>query len=274
MECVRCSLVFLPLSEKLDARETVELIERQGFQRVWWKGQLMRLSEWMEQIGSHLPAGIEIVVDRVRLEPDWYPRFVEAVEQAYQFGKGVIQIRVYPPDENGRAYLFSNKLHCAACDIEYEEPQIGLFSFNHPLGACPRCRGFGRTIEVDYRLAIPDPTRTLRECPVEPWRSGIGRECYRDMIRVCRERGFRSTCRLSSWILKHSDLLLKVTLTMGLMRNMNGLAVGMVFVVIFNGWKARRISFISGYCCQNIGSIKRALHATAHAFGKRLFYIN
>jgi excinuclease ABC subunit A len=51
---------------------------------------------------------------------------------------------------------FSNQLHCAECDIEYREPTPALFSFNHPVGACPTCRGFGRVISIDYNLAIPD----------------------------------------------------------------------------------------------------------------------
>ena len=71
---------------------------------------------------------------------------------------------VHPLDaerQPGRAAReFSSDLHCADCDIHYRDPVPNLFSFNSPLGACETCRGFGRTIGIDYDLVIPDDTQT------------------------------------------------------------------------------------------------------------------
>ena len=58
-----------------------------------------------------------------------------------------------------RTRHFSNRLHCAECDLEYREPSPALFSFNHPAGACPACKGFGRVIAIDYNAAIPDRSK-------------------------------------------------------------------------------------------------------------------
>jgi excinuclease ABC subunit A len=84
--------------------------------------------------------------------------------------------------------LFSNRLHCSHCDIEYREPSPALFSFNHPLGACPACRGFGRIITIDYDLALPDRSKSLAQGVVRPWQTGQSAECQDDLMKFCRIR--------------------------------------------------------------------------------------
>lgn len=177
---------ILPLTQRLSLEETVELIGKQGYQRLVWKGQVIGLDQWLTQTKASNPGAIEIVQDRIRISPENHARFIESVEQAYRFGKG--QIWVHFLKGGSEPLCFSEKLHCASCDIEYEAPTKALFSFNHPIGACPRCKGFGRVIEIDYHRAIPNRSLTLRECPIEPWRSGIGRECYYDMLKVCQSK--------------------------------------------------------------------------------------
>src|SRR5262249_25942544 len=81
----------------------------------------------------------------------------------------------------------SNRLHCADCDIEYRDPSPALFSFNHPVGACPACKGFGRIISIDYDLAMPDKSRTIAQGAVKPWLTGHGLESQQDLLRACRE---------------------------------------------------------------------------------------
>ncbi len=81
---------------------------------------------------------------------------------------------------------FSNQLHCARCDIAYAEPTPAMFSFNHPVGACPTCRGFGRSISIDYRRALPDRSKTLAEGVVKPWQTGMSADCQRDLLKMCR----------------------------------------------------------------------------------------
>ena len=187
----------LELSEKLSVEETAELVQRQGYQRVWYQGRPIRLEEWTQQTTGKHPAALEIIQDRVRLLSEHRARFVEAAEQAYHFGKGRLQVRLFrtaegtpPSEKEGPTILyFSRHLHCAHCDIEYRDPTVALFSFNHPLGACPQCHGFGRVIDIDYRRAIPNPDLSIEEGAIKPWQTGMGRECYWDLIRVCRAKG-------------------------------------------------------------------------------------
>jgi excinuclease ABC subunit A len=82
--------------------------------------------------------------------------------------------------------LFSRGYHCAHCDVDFREPSAALFSFNHPLGACPNCKGFGRIITIDYDLALPDRAKSLEEGVVRPWQTSQGAECQRDLMKFCK----------------------------------------------------------------------------------------
>ena len=185
----------LPLSEKLSLPETVALISRQGYQRILLGGQVARVEDLLapstaRPAGARPPA-ITVIQDRLKPSPAGRARFVEAYEQAYHFGKGKLAIHrladptVHRPHDSPERY--SNRLHCARCDLEYRQPSPALFSFNHPVGACPTCKGFGRVISIDYGLAVPDRSRTLAEGVVKPWQTGHGVECQQDLMRMCRE---------------------------------------------------------------------------------------
>jgi excinuclease ABC subunit A len=200
----------LALSEKLSLEESLALVSKQGYQRLLVEGKVVRLDEVLSRVGEHKKrlVSLTVVQDRVKVMPTNRARFVEACEQAYHFGKG--KLAIYLLGEGGLAYgrggpphpgplpkerettgpavqRFSNRLHCAECDIEYREPTPALFSFNHPVGACPTCRGFGRVISIDYNLAVPDRSKTLAEGVVKPWLTGHGLESQNDLMRACRE---------------------------------------------------------------------------------------
>jgi excinuclease ABC subunit A len=190
----------LPLSEKLSLAESLALIVRQGYQRLLVNNQIVRVEEAEPilqkfQPNGHktsAPASLVVIQDRLKLRPEARSRFCEACEQAYHFGKGKLTIFSIR-NESGRAQpvigdpqFFSNRFHCATCDIEYKEPSSALFSFNHPVGACPTCKGFGRIISIDYQLAIPDRSKSLAEGAVRPWQTGQGAECQVDLKRMCK----------------------------------------------------------------------------------------
>ena len=118
-----------------------------------------------------------------------HARAAEAIESALKAGRG--RLTVYRLDAQRRARSprrFSTALHCARCDIEYREPTPSTFSFNSPLGACETCRGFGRTMGIDYGLVVPDESKTLREGAVRPWQSQSYRQCQCDLLRYARRR--------------------------------------------------------------------------------------
>ncbi|HAM70936.1 MAG TPA: excinuclease ABC subunit A, partial [Verrucomicrobiales bacterium] len=201
----------LPLSEKLPLGESLELIARQGYQRLLLEGQPVRIEEAAARITGRTPASLTVLQDRLRIGTDARSRFVEACEQAYHFGKGHLTLWEAPAGGDGTARLwrrYSSRFHCAGCDIDYREPSPALFSFNHPVGACPACKGFGRIIGIDYRLAIPDRTKTLAGGLVKPWQTGVSAECQRDLMRACKASGVPTQvpfCELSpahqDWVL-------------------------------------------------------------------------
>jgi len=129
---------------------------------------------------------IEVVQDRMRLTEENRGRLVEALEIA--LGKGHGKCAVYNHDEPSQHWKFSSGLHCAHCDIHYKDPQPNLFSFNSALGACDTCRGFGRTIGIDWNLVIPDDSLSLRDGAIKPFRSGYSMECQEDLVRFGRKR--------------------------------------------------------------------------------------
>ena len=150
----------------------VERQTRAGFRRVWRDGDFRAIE------GLPFAAGpVELVADRVVLEAGRRGRVVEAVELAYRFGHDHVRIRF----EDGRSRRFSQRMHCANCDLDAPTPQPNLFSPNSPLGACPECQGFGRRIRPSLAKIIPDRSRSLAEGAIEPWNTPSNLEIYDDL---------------------------------------------------------------------------------------------
>jgi len=184
----------LPLSDRLTLADSLALVAKQGYQRLLHHDHVLRLEDALPALEAAGPSLLTVVQDRVRTEPAQRSRFVEACEQAYHFGKGRLRLhRLAPNEPVDRGQPFSDRHHCAACDIDYREPSPPLFSFNHPLGACPACRGFGRIISINYQLALPDPSKSLADGVVKPWQTGQGQECQKDMMNFARKRKVPTT---------------------------------------------------------------------------------
>ncbi len=168
----------VPVPERFTPTEVIALLAGQGYTRVH----------------REHPDRIEVVADRLRLGaddgPDTRARVVEAIERALKAGRGHLTVyRIDAQRHAGSPMRFSTALHCADCDIEYREPVPSMFSFNSPLGACETCRGFGRTMGIDYGLVVPDASKTLGEGAIRPWLSKSYHQCQRDLVRYARRRG-------------------------------------------------------------------------------------
>ena len=172
----------LPLTERMDVSEQLELLGKQGFRRVLVAGEVRRIEDASAALMG--ASSLTVVGDRVRITAANRARFVEACESAYRFGSGLLALR-----REGGVRQCSAGVHCARCDLDYAEPGPALFSFNHPVGACPSCKGFGRVIGIDMDRAIPDRAKALAEGAVKPWQSGMSAECQRDLIRAARKAG-------------------------------------------------------------------------------------
>jgi excinuclease ABC subunit A len=172
--------------------ESLSLIARQGYQRLLIQGAIVPLEEAAGRLKGLGPERLTVIQDRVKLAASNRARIVQACEQAYHFGKGKLAARLIQPGarEAGSPPMpFSSGLHCPRCDIEYREAGPALFSFNHPIGACPACRGFGRIIAIDYAAAVPDWTKTLAAGAVKLWQTAANAECQDDMMKFARRRG-------------------------------------------------------------------------------------
>ena len=177
--------------------EIVELLASQGYSRVHREHpdrieviqDRFRLGDGGgARSGGHGRSGESARAEERTPRPG-HARAAEAVEGALKAGRG--RLTIYRLDAQRRARSprrFSTALHCARCDVEYREPTPSTFSFNSPLGACQTCRGFGRTMGIDYGLVVPDESKTLREGAVRPWQSQSYRQCQRDLLRYARRR--------------------------------------------------------------------------------------
>jgi len=153
---------------------------RSGYDRFLQDGRIRALAEWRPATSDQ---AIEIVADRFILRPSDRARIMDSLEQAFRMGSG--RLSVWAPPRRPEA--FSSSLACARCDIHYPPPQPNLFSFNSPIGACETCRGFGRTIDVDMDLVIPDPALSIEAGAVKPWGTGAdGRREFRHLRSFCR----------------------------------------------------------------------------------------
>ncbi|MGV3534100.1 MAG: excinuclease ABC subunit UvrA, partial [Chthoniobacteraceae bacterium] len=117
--------------------------------------------------------------------PESHSRICEAIETALRFGKGKITAIL---QGSGVSVPFSLGWHCAHCDLDIAPPTLALFSFNHPQGACPKCRGFGRTIAIDLERAIPDRRMSIAGGAIKPFQTENGQECQRDLMQAARRR--------------------------------------------------------------------------------------
>ncbi|HMN45536.1 MAG TPA: excinuclease ABC subunit UvrA [Povalibacter sp.] len=172
--------------------EVVGLLEKQGYTRVHARHESevpveasAKKKGRKKQAMTRSSVTLEMIQDRLRFDPEDSARLSEALEAALRVGQG--RVNVHVPEE-ARPWRFSADLHCADCDIHYQEPVPSLFSFNSPLGACESCRGFGRIIGIDFGLIVPDENKTLAGGAIRPWQTESYRECQDDLMRFARKR--------------------------------------------------------------------------------------
>ncbi|MGH7997318.1 MAG: excinuclease ABC subunit UvrA, partial [Opitutaceae bacterium] len=176
---------------KLGWPEIFKPLQTQGYIRLLVPGpggglQPARVDELIASPPEELPAAY-VVQDRIAVRLGNRGRFVEAVETAMHFGAG--EVHLFADADRAPAGRYSRGLHSPASGRVFRQATPALFSFNSPLGACPRCRGFGRVIEIDERLAIPDRSRTIDEGAIKCWEGEVYGESKRDLKRFARRRG-------------------------------------------------------------------------------------
>jgi len=162
-------------------------MRRAGYVRARVDGQLVELGEdiTLDRQKKHT---IEIVVDRLVMKQGeaMTRRLADSVETAFIEGDGYAHI-LFP--DSTRMMQFTLHYECAEDKIRYEEPDPRLFSFNNPVGACPQCQGFGRSVGIDMDLVVPDPNKSIRAGAIQPWSFPKWRENLRDLLAIAPRAG-------------------------------------------------------------------------------------
>jgi excinuclease ABC subunit A len=178
-------------------KERLTELRRRGYNRLWQasedgtgSGRIVEFStpeSLLELDFTDAERPIFVLADRLALSADIRARLVDAIETGYREA-GEIVFRAIPRDgETVPAPMrFSAAFECSTCHRAYREPEPRLFSFNNPYGACPRCQGFGNTIDFDPGLIIPDRTKTLDEGAVDPWTKAKYRAHHGEMRRAAK----------------------------------------------------------------------------------------
>jgi len=156
-----------------------------GFHRLVHDGALLDIQE-LEDRPVAGQDHFTVLVDRLALNSRAKKRIHDSLEQAFHYGKG--RLTLIFPDTANTEQSFSDQLECATCRITYKEPVPNLFSFNSPLGACDMCRGFGRTIDIDLDLVVPDPTLSVKDGAIKPWRIKAAQWERRELLAFCQKQ--------------------------------------------------------------------------------------
>ncbi len=168
-------LAPIHLEEGRTMENKIQALAQQGYSRIKIKGEVLRIDGLNEK---NFPKKIDLVVDRIitKDEEDFYNRLADAIEIAFFEGKGELYIEELT---SKRITEFNNRFE--ADGMVFMEPNVHLFSFNNPYGACPTCEGYGDVIGIDEDLVIPNTALSIYENAIFPWR-GESMSWYRDQL--------------------------------------------------------------------------------------------
>ena len=168
-------LAPIHLEEGRKLEDKLKVLLQQGFARILVNNEMIRLDD--------LPASLSkkeilLIVDRivVKEEEEFYNRLADAVQTAFFEGKGICYLKELDSDEK---FTYSNNFELDG--MTFLEPNVHLFSFNNPYGACPVCEGYGNIIGIDAELVVPNTTLSVFENAIFPWR-GESMSWFRDEL--------------------------------------------------------------------------------------------
>jgi excinuclease ABC subunit A len=154
-------------------------LRKRGFNRLFQDGKTFEFSTPESLLELDRTQPFYALADRISIAGDLRQRVVDTVEICYREAGEAIFLSA----DSLTRHRFSEKFTCPSAHLAFLEPEPNLFSFNSPTGACPRCQGFGNTIDFDMDRVIPDRALSLRGGAIEPWTKPKGREWYRDFER-------------------------------------------------------------------------------------------
>jgi excinuclease ABC subunit A len=176
-------------AEDPQLKERLFELRKRGYNRLYQNVRIVEFSTPESLLDLNFAEPVLVLIDRIAVSPDSRLRIVDSIEQGYRESGEVLFETAPREGETAQTFRFSQRFECKQCNIRYEEPEPRLFSFNNPFGACPRCQGFGNTIDFDLNLVIPNKTLTLAEGAIEPWTKPKYKPLATEMRRYARAAG-------------------------------------------------------------------------------------
>ncbi len=167
----------------LEVRET---LEKAGYRRLLVRGEVRDIDDVPPSEALSGTAALEVIVDRIKVAPRERRRLGAAIEEAWRRADGDASLVVQSEGSSSRMRL-GRGLTCPKCARGFEPARPGLFSYQSPTGACPECRGFGRTIGIDWARVVPDESRSIKGGAIRPW-SGASTTWERSVLRKFAEK--------------------------------------------------------------------------------------
>lgn len=180
------AMVLFPVSPPASGQDAdfLQSLRTRGYGRLQWGPDVIDLHA-QDRLPRNRRQPVYVVLDRLVLRSENRSRLVEAVETAFREGDGVCVVDVIDHDR----YTYRTGFRCRECGRGFEPMRPLLFSFNHPLGACPECKGFGNILRYDPELVIPDRTTSLSQGAIEPWSKPGADWWQQQMLLAMKRRG-------------------------------------------------------------------------------------
>ena len=151
------------LEEGRELNQQLDILMKQGFSRVEENGEIRKIQDLLDGEQQECKGcPYSILIDRIQVnqeDDDLTSRLADSVQTALYEGKGECILKIFDSENNSRVVSFSDRFEKDG--IQFEAPTVHLFSFNNPIGACPVCEGFGKTIGIDEDLVVPNKSLSI-----------------------------------------------------------------------------------------------------------------
>ena len=202
-----------PAPPDVSLKPRLASLRQGGFNRLYQQGKIFEFSTPESLLEIDFAQPVYILVDRLAVAEDIRQRLIDSIELCYrESGETILEFVSSDPSEAPLCLRFNERFECKKCLTVFQVPEPSFFSFNNPYGACPRCQGFGNTIDFDLDLVIPDKNKSLSEGAVDPWTKPRYRTFYNEMRRLARSHDvpvdvpyYKLTAEQRRWVVDGDD---------------------------------------------------------------------
>ena len=203
------SVASAPAADAL--RSLLLELQKRGFNRLYQNGVVHEFSTPETLLDVDFAKPVYVLVDRLAVDPESRARLVDSVEICYREGGGetILEFVADSAGNPAERLTFNERFECKNDGTLYQEPEPRLFSFNNPFGACPRCQGFGNTIDFDLNLVVPDPSKSLDDGAIEPWTKPRYRVLLQEARKWAKAKGIPTNVPWRQLSAEHRRLILE-----------------------------------------------------------------